>query len=202
MANEMPVLPLVGSRTVQPGVRTPSRSACSTMKNAGRSLMDPVGLRSSSLAHRRTPCSPASQRGDRFGSPTSGVWPRDSSSESKRAIRVRSAAGDGGQDRDDVTVRERGGDAAEEADVLVVEVDVDETVQRAVVGDEPAAQPVVPGVEVGKQVVERLALAVDGLVSAGVATEDGRDPDFDGHGHSVANAPGTMKIPGGCGPLP
>src|SRR5580700_2269278 len=54
MAREMPVLPEVGSRIVEPGRSRPSFSACSTMKNAARSFTDPVGLRSSSLAHNRT----------------------------------------------------------------------------------------------------------------------------------------------------
>ena len=73
----MPVLPDVGSRIVQPGRSSPSFSACSTMYSAGRSLTEPVGLRSSSLAHSRT-----SGDGDSRGSPTSGVLPTESSSES------------------------------------------------------------------------------------------------------------------------
>ena len=47
------------------------------MNSAGRSLTEPVGLRSSSLAHSRT-----SGDGDSRGSPTSGVLPTESSSES------------------------------------------------------------------------------------------------------------------------
>ena len=70
MAREMPVFPEVGSRIVVPGASRPSFSACSIMKNAARSLTEPVGLRSSSLAHSRT-----SGAGDSLGSPTSGVWP-------------------------------------------------------------------------------------------------------------------------------
>src|SRR6266513_2473221 len=50
----MPVLPDVGSKMVAPGASSPSFSACSIMKNAARSLTDPVGLRSSSFAHSRT----------------------------------------------------------------------------------------------------------------------------------------------------
>ena len=77
IASEMPVLPEVGSRIVEPGVSSPSFSACATMKNAARSLTEPVGLRSSSLAHSR-----AAGAGDSRGSPTSGVLPSESSSES------------------------------------------------------------------------------------------------------------------------
>ena len=62
---------------VAPGASSPSFSACSTMKNAARSLTEPVGLRSSSFAHSRT-----SVAGDSRGSPTSGVPPTESSSES------------------------------------------------------------------------------------------------------------------------
>ncbi len=81
MASEMPVLPDVGSSTVAPGVSSPSASAFSIMASAGRSLIEPVGLRSSSLAHSRT-CG----AGDSEGSPTSGVSPTAASRESYRAI--------------------------------------------------------------------------------------------------------------------
>ena len=77
MASEMPVLPLVGSRIVAPGRSVPSASAFLIMLSAARSLMEPVGLRSSSLAHRRTPAA-----GESRGSPTSGVWPTESARES------------------------------------------------------------------------------------------------------------------------
>ncbi|CAM5631423.1 hypothetical protein SGRIM128S_05533 [Streptomyces griseomycini] len=79
MASEMPVLPLVGSRMVQPGVRRPSFSACSIMNRAGRSLTEPVGLRSSSLAQMR-----ASGDGDSRGRRTRGVLPTAASGESYR----------------------------------------------------------------------------------------------------------------------
>src|SRR5207302_9426504 len=97
-----------------------------------------------------------------------------------------SAPCDRRRDRHDVAVGDRCRDPAEKADVLVVEVDVDEPVERAVVGDESATQPIVATVEVGEKVFQRLALAVDGLLPAGVAAEDGRDTDFDGHGHILA----------------
>ena len=70
MASAIPVLPLVGSRIVAPGRSVPSASATRIMFSAARSLIEPVGLRSSSLAHSRTVA-----LGDRLGSPTSGVWP-------------------------------------------------------------------------------------------------------------------------------
>ena len=77
MASEMPVLPDVGSRIVQPGRSMPSRSAASIIASAGRSLIEPVGLRSSSFAQSRT-----FSDGDSRGRPTSGVSPSASSSES------------------------------------------------------------------------------------------------------------------------
>ena len=50
MARPVPVLPLVGSMIVPPGFRRPSRSAASISRTATRSLIDPPGLNSSSLA--------------------------------------------------------------------------------------------------------------------------------------------------------
>src|SRR3954447_20846642 len=138
MASEMPVLPLVGSSTVTPGRSSPSFSAAATMYSAARSFTDPVGLSVSSFAQRRT-----SGDGDKRGSPTSGVRPTDSSSESKRKL----AAGHSGQDGHAVTVGEGRLEPAEEADVLVVDVDVDEPVQPAVLRHEPPAQPRVTRVE-------------------------------------------------------
>jgi hypothetical protein len=74
IASEIPVLPDVGSRIVQPGRSRPSFSASTSIRSAARSLIDPVGLRSSSLAHSRT-----SADGDNRGNPTSGVSPMASS---------------------------------------------------------------------------------------------------------------------------
>src|SRR4051795_8467264 len=75
----MPVLPLVGSRIVQPGRRVPSFSACWIIASAARSLIEPVGLRSSSFAQRRT-----SGLGDSVGRPTSGVPPTEARRSSYR----------------------------------------------------------------------------------------------------------------------
>src|SRR3954464_1454202 len=119
MAREMPVFPLVGSRIVAPGCSEPSFSAASIIAMAARSLMDPVGLWSSSLAQSRT-----SEVGDRFGSPTSGAPPSESTREAKRAIRSLServevsAAGDRGEDGHRVAVLDLGVQRAGEAHVL------------------------------------------------------------------------------------
>src|SRR5918999_6020949 len=120
MASEMPVLPDVGSRIVAPGLSRPSFSARWIIHHAGRSFTDPVGLRSSSLAHSRT-----SGVGDNLGSPTSGVPP----TEARRLSKRMSAARDGREYDDLVAVAELGLETPDEPDVLVVDVDVDEAPQ-------------------------------------------------------------------------
>src|SRR3712207_3703897 len=77
MARPVPVLPDVGSMIVPPGRSRPSRSAASTSRIATRSLIDPPGLKYSTLA---TTCgaSPAPIRLSR----TSGVSPTVSRIES------------------------------------------------------------------------------------------------------------------------
>src|SRR5690349_3740660 len=119
MASEMPVLPEVGSRIVAPGRRLPSLSASSIIRSAGRSLMEPVGLRSSSLAHSRT-----SGLGDSAGSPTIGVPPTEARRLSN-LIRAGSSAGDRGQHDDLVAIAQLGLEPTDEPHVLVVDVDVD-----------------------------------------------------------------------------
>src|SRR4051794_32060983 len=84
--------------------------------------MEPVGLRSSSLAHNRT-----SGDGDSRGRPTSGVPPTESSRLSNRI----SAAGDGRQHDHHVAVLDAGLEPTGEADVLVVDIHVDEAAQLA-----------------------------------------------------------------------
>ena len=126
------MLPDVGSRIVQPGVRMPSRSAVSTIHRAGRSLTEPVGLRSSSFAQIRT-----SADGDSRGKPTIGVWPTESSRESYLVMASadlaqfnrEAAASDRGQDRHGVIIGDWCGQAIEESNVLIIEVDVDKPPQ-------------------------------------------------------------------------
>src|SRR3954452_17202729 len=142
IAKEIPVLPDVGSRIVQPGRSVPSFSATSTIFSAARSLMEPVGFWSSSLAHSRT-----SGEGESRGRPTSGVLPTESRAESKRTrtgsarglaesgldVPDRAASSRDGWEYDDlVTVAHRRLEPTGESDVLVVDVDVDESPQVAV----------------------------------------------------------------------
>ena len=77
IARPVPVLPEVGSTIVPPGFRRPSASAASTILIATRSLIEPPGLKYSTLA---TTCgvSPAAMRDRR----TSGVSPTVSRIES------------------------------------------------------------------------------------------------------------------------
>src|SRR5215217_4137054 len=128
---------------VSPALSFPSFSAASIIEMAARSLIEPVGLWSSSLAHSRT-----SGDGDSDGSPTRGVPPRESTREAKRAIRVssgeqagrRSAARDRREDRHRVAVLDLGVQRTGEAHVLVVDVDVHEPVQLALLGHEAVLQ--------------------------------------------------------------
>ena len=62
--------PLEASMTTESAFRRSWRHARSRMNRAMRSLVEPVGLFPSSLAHRRTP-----GFGDMLGIPTSGVPP-------------------------------------------------------------------------------------------------------------------------------
>ena len=79
------MFPEVGSTIVPPGFSFPSRSAASIIVIAIRSLIEPPGLRNSSLA--RTVAAPS---GTTFWSRTSGVLPTSSSSVGySRAIAVK-----------------------------------------------------------------------------------------------------------------
>src|SRR4051812_10877848 len=87
MASPVPVLPDVGSTIVPPGLSRPSCSAASTMRIATRSLIEPPGLKYSTLA---TSCgvSAAPMRERR----TSGVSPTVSRIESLMSAVFVSAA--------------------------------------------------------------------------------------------------------------
>src|SRR5215475_9227296 len=90
------------------------------------------------------------------------------------------AASDRRQDSHRVAVGDRSRETADEADILVVQVHVDEPAQPRVV-HEPLAQPVVTAVEVSEQFLERGTRALDRLCAAGIAAQDGRDTDLDRH---------------------
>src|SRR5262247_903869 len=69
MASPMPVLPLVASITVCPGLSSPDCSAASRTPSASRSLTEPSGLKASILTKILTPC------GASLLIRTTGVWP-------------------------------------------------------------------------------------------------------------------------------
>src|SRR5690606_20135607 len=70
------------------------------------------------------------------------------------------------------------------ADVLVVEIHVDEAAQLLPVHD-AALDARVPGVEVGEELGEGVPVALHRLLTVGVLAEDGRDADLDGHGEGL-----------------
>jgi hypothetical protein len=70
IASAMPVLPLVASISVSPGLIVPRRSAPITIDSAGRSLTDPAGLLPSSFASTTLAARPGMRC-----SLTSGVLP-------------------------------------------------------------------------------------------------------------------------------
>src|SRR4051794_2706985 len=131
------------------------------MYRAGRSFTEPVGLFCSSLAQSRT-----SGDGDSRGNPTSGVLPTESTRLSNRmgggtslsrAGRVPggpqgrcarrgtgSAAGDRGKDGHRRVLRDGSVEAAVEAHVLVVDVDVHEAVELALIVDQTGPEALMP----------------------------------------------------------
>ena len=87
--------------------------------------------------------------------------------------RLENSAGDGGDEHDLVTVLELVGIAAEEADVLVVDVDVDETAELAVLVLDVLGEGGELRVELGEQAGEIGGFGVEGLLAVGVAGEGG-----------------------------
>ena len=74
MANAIPVLPLVASIKVSPGLMSPLASARMNMDKAGRSLTEPAGLLPSSLPNMMLFLSALPTPGI-LCKRTSGVWP-------------------------------------------------------------------------------------------------------------------------------
>src|SRR3954463_6099967 len=88
MARAMPVLPLVASISVSPGLMVPRRSAPTIIDNAGRSFTEPAGLLPSSLARSVLDVRPG-MRCRR----TSGVLPTECSSVRFMEVKAPRAAG-------------------------------------------------------------------------------------------------------------
>src|SRR5260370_16903375 len=135
IASAIPVLPEVESRITLPGLSLPSAIPASSMLFAGRSLIEPPGLKPSSLAKIRTPgfSNPAVSR----LISSSGVLPIRSSTlrarptgttsrpSAKCGLRLASA-GDRGNDSDVVAILDLGVNRVEKADVVAVEIDIHE----------------------------------------------------------------------------
>src|SRR5579885_304817 len=142
MASAMPVLPEVESMITLPGRSSPRSSPTSTILRTARSLTEPPGLNVSSLAKMRTPGRriPAVMR--RISS--SGVSPIRSITLAARATGTcwrSAAAGDRRDDGNVVAILYRGVELVEEADVVAVEIDVDEPANLALVIPQPLPDP-------------------------------------------------------------
>src|SRR5262245_54651213 len=178
----MPVLPLVGSSRIVSGVILPARSASSISDLAIRSLTLPVGLWPSSLANRRTP-----GFGLKRCNSTSGVWPIAStmlanliwsrtykfplSRARERGLGGEgpsSAASDGRQDRHRVARFERRLQPSEVADVLVVDVHVDESPELPggrIEQTGPDAR--IAAIEIGEELADRASVTLHHLLALG-----------------------------------
>ncbi len=177
---------------VCPGLRMPSFSASSIMARAIRSFTEPPGFWPSSLIRMRT-----SGFGLSWLMSTSGVLPISSSTEPcaviawRRRVRDR-APGNRREDGDLVAIGDRSGQRRQVTDVVVIQIDVDELVERPVIVDHLAGKPRVLLDQRQKGLAHRGAGGGDGFGTAGMGTEDGRQIDLDGHGIS-SDSPGTGK---------
>src|SRR5271154_6845184 len=91
------------------------------------------------------------------------------------------AAGDGGDEHDLVAVLEGVGFAAEEADVFVVDVDVNEAAELSVVAFDLRGERGESLVDVGQEAGEVAGGGVEVLAAIGVAGEGCGKGDFDRH---------------------
>src|SRR5262245_23710779 len=162
MASEIPVFPLVGSSSSRPGSSSPEASAAAIIFTATRSLIDPVGFWPSSLAYRRTPS------GESLVSSTSGVRPTSS--------RTELAATGHRRQEDDRAAGHRGLESLSCADVLALDVDVDEARQCAVVVD-AVSQLGKPAHQVVQELADGGALRLQCRLPPRLLPQRRRDPD-------------------------
>src|SRR3954447_4648628 len=187
MAREIPVLPLVGSRMVQPGRKVPFASAARIICRAARSFTEPVGLRSSSFAHNRT-----SPPGDSRGNPTRGVWPTESAKSAYRVTWWRSAAGDRREHDHDIAVGRGRAEATVEAYVFVVDVHVHELTQASAL-DETVLEAGMPAFHVVDHLKQVRSVTLDALRPARERTQNRRDPYLYYHRTSLFSRPATAN---------
>src|SRR5207247_6429332 len=112
---------------------------------------------------------------------TIGCWMSSGGNVSRTRMRGivstgSAAPGDGGNDRDLVAVLERGLLRLEEPDVLLVDVDIDESPQLAGLVHESFLQPRELALQVVHQALDRVALGLDLGVALRDRAERGRDP--------------------------
>src|SRR5215469_3767474 len=126
----------------------------------------------------------------------------------KMGLSGQRSAGYGRQHRHRVAVGNRGLEPAEEPDVLIIEVHVDEPAELLAV-DEAFAQAAVRGVQVDQQLAQRGAGPLHRLRAAGVAAQDGRDANLNGHETTLlgellyamgGNRAGWQLLPAAGGP--
>src|SRR5579875_625036 len=91
----------------------------------------------------------------------------------EHAAPLSAAAGDGRDEHDLVTILELVGVAAEEPDVLIVDVDVDELAKIAAVVLDVLGERGKLGVELGQQSGKVFGFAGEGFLSVGVASQCG-----------------------------
>src|SRR5262245_6030790 len=206
MARAMPVFPDVGSRMIESSFSRPRASRSSTRYFATRSLTEPVGFVASSFANSRTdgvgdmrgiwtsgvwPIAPRmSSYRPPCGAITSWAWActwsgsigspapaaRPWSSRARRAL-TGSAPRHRRQEPDLVALPHRRLQPVEIADILAVDVDVDEAVELAVVGQELAAERRELADERLDDLADGAAGEIELLLAAGLGPEDLRDPD-------------------------
>src|SRR5437868_9774065 len=123
--------------------------------------------------------------GDSGCTPTSGVSPITPRMVSWRMTRPgrrpASAPRHRGQDGDDVAVAQLGVELIEVTDVVVVAVHVDELVQPALIVDELAGEPRIPGSEVAEHLAHRRAVGCDRRRAVDVRAQQGGKSYCDGH---------------------
>ena len=93
----------------------------------------------------------------------------------------RRAAGNGRDDADHVTVLERGALLLQVPDVIVVDVDVDEVAQLAIVAVQMSLQLAMLRRQRGQDVADGRTVRLDSILLSGVRTQGRRDQDSVGH---------------------
>src|SRR5579883_884128 len=107
----------------------------------------------------------------------------------RSAADVLGAAGEGRQNRDHVARLERRLELPEVADILVVQVDVDEAVQPAILALHLAQEARILLIQVLQELFHGGALAADRLLASGQPLQRGGHLYFNGHGLTPAGRP-------------